>query len=110
MTKIDNDKTLNRLLEIGEYIKNKRNEVLSIEEIQTFLNFAMNMGEFQIYILEKKYKENINLSETDMLEEFLNQTSNEEILTLYDILQNTDEKNIEYIINSYSNKPKTKKL
>lgn len=98
MTKNDNtDKIIERLKEIKEYIKNQRNIDMSISAITIFLGFAMNMGEFQIYVLENQNLENRKLSSTELLEEFLNQTSNEEILVLYDILDNTNVKNIENI-------------
>lgn len=72
-----------RLMEIQTLISNERKISLSFEGLRSFLLRAMNYNGFQ---LEK---------ENDVrLKSFLSVTTDEEILALYDVEENYDEKNL----------------
>ena len=85
-----------RLVEIQEMIKQERNHELSIEELLSFINNAMNYGKFQALLLEKEL-EGEELSFEDKLNMFLSETSNEDILTLYSTEQNYNANNLRAI-------------
>ena len=80
-----------RLVEIQKMLEQERHQELSIEEILIFIKNAMNYGKFQIEISGK------GLSFEEKLKQFLSETSNEEILTLYDIGQNYNANNLKAI-------------
>lgn len=80
-----------RLVEIQKMLEQERHQELSIEEILIFIKDAMNYGKFQIEISDKE------LSFEEKLKQFLSETSNEEILTLYDVGQNYNANNIKAI-------------
>lgn len=72
-----------RLMEIGALISREKKISLSFEGIRIFLLRAMNYNQFQ---LEE--------DEETRFKEFLSVVTDEEILTLYDVLENYDEKNL----------------
>ena len=92
------DDTLNNIERIQKYILDNRGVELSVEEINRFLGFAMNMGDFQLWCLEQEYEYGKKYSREELLRKFLKGTSLDEILVLYDILENTGEKNINNIL------------
>lgn len=85
---------IEKLLELQTALVNERNHCMTIEEIITFLRSAMNFGEFQLTLFSYKI-DGIELSLNEMLKKFLNVISIEQILGLYDILQNFNEVNLE---------------
>ncbi|MBR3363013.1 MAG: hypothetical protein IKG40_03705 [Bacilli bacterium] len=91
---VKKDVLFSRILEIKDYIENNINEKFSIEATIDFLEYAMNMEEFQLLYLENEYLNGITLSSQEKLAVFFNKMSNEEILDLYDSIYNVKEKDV----------------
>ena len=92
---LDKD-VLTRLFELQNYISSERNVNISTDKLLDFLKNAMNYGEFQLW-LEENRSNGITLSFNDKLKKFLSEKTNEDILQLFDIEQNYNERNIESI-------------
>lgn len=87
------DDVIARIVELQNIVKAEKTNI-SIEELLNFLNSAMNYGKFQIWLLENEDKQ---LSKNDKLKKFLSETSDVDILRLFDIEQNYGKNNIESI-------------
>lgn len=85
---------IQRILEVQKLLIHERKHTMSIEEILRFLSSAMNYGKFQLWLWENK-SNGIELNINDKLKKFFSETTNEEILGLYDIEQNYNKNNIE---------------
>lgn len=85
------------ILGIKEYIETQNQKKLSIEEIIDFLETAINISDFQFY--HKKPEET---SSKDIFEQFISQISKEEMLDIYNYINNETKENI--------NLPKSKTL
>lgn len=86
--KLLSEEEVMRLMEIGNLISREKKISLSFESLKNFLVRAMNYNKFQ---LEE--------DEETRFKEFLSVATDEEILALYDTLENYDEKNLASVDN-----------
>lgn len=96
ISELDHD-VISKIIELQGIIFDKKQKSLSVEEMIRFLNIAMNYGNFQIWLLKNQIN-SVKLSTNDKLKKFLEETSIDEILTLYDIVQNYDYANLENVV------------
>lgn len=82
-----------RIMTFKSKLANERNVNMSNEELFSFLDNVMNYDEMQIWLIRKEI-EGVELTLNDKLKKFLELTTDERILILYDIAQNCNEKNI----------------
>ena len=98
---IENNAIISRLITIQSFIKNKRHEDISYNELIEFIKESMNSDDMQIWLIRNQLKD-IKVSFTDELKKFFElNKSNEDILRLYDrykmLNENRNTKNIESI-------------
>lgn len=93
---IQDTNTVLRLFNIKSKLASEKNVTMSDDELLRFLDNAMNYDEMQIWLIEKDIK-GIEVTLDDTLKKFFELKTDEEILTLYDIEQNYNEKNIENV-------------
>ena len=86
-----------RLLDIKSILARERNIDMGFEDLLSFLDNAMNYDEMQIWLTRQNLA-GIELSLNDKLKKFFELRTNEEILFLYDIGQNYNEKNFENVM------------
>ena len=96
-----------RLIDIRSKLAKERNIDMSIEELFSFLNNAMNYDEMQIWLVRKNL-EGIELSFNDTLKKFFELKTDEDILKLYDVEQNYNQSNIDSVKKTLK-KPKNDK-
>lgn len=78
------DKTKEKIIELQGIIEKKKNNKLSPKQLIYFIMSAMNYGEFQIWLIDCTLN-GIKLTYEEQIKKFLEVTSVEEILTIYDI-------------------------
>ena len=93
---IQDDEIILRIWELKQAIREKKQKMMSDDEILTFLRNAMNYGDMQIWLMKEQI-EGIELTLNDELKKFFELKSNDDILRLYDIEQNYDQNNIDEI-------------
>ena len=108
ISELDHD-VIHKIIELQGIILDKKQKSLSVEKMIRFLNSAMNYGKFQIWLLENQI-DGVKLSTNDKLKKFLEETSTDEILTLYDIEQNYDDANLENIAKQTGKGPILEKI
>lgn len=108
ISELDHD-VISKIIELQGIILDKKHKSLSVEKIIRFLESAMNYGKFQIWLLDNPI-DSIKLSANDKLRKFLEETSTDEILTLYDIEQNYDDANLENVVQQTEKGPILEKI
>lgn len=79
---------------------------MSIDELITFLNSAMNYDDMQIWLMKQEIK-GVQLSLNEKLKKFFELKTDDDILRQYDIEQNYDQNNITEIEKVLRRTPKT---
>ena len=108
ISELDHD-VIPKIIELQGIILDKKHKSLSVEKMIRFLESAMNYGKFQIWLLDNQI-DGIKLSTNDKLRKFLEETSTDEILTLYDIEQNYDDANLENVVQQTEKGPILEKI
>lgn len=80
---LDHD-VIPKIIELQGVILERKTKSLSIEKMIDFLNSAMNYGKFQIWLFDCELN-GVKLTINDKIRKFLEETSIEEILKIYDI-------------------------
>ena len=88
----DGEVTL-RLSGLKQEFYSKKQVSMEYDELIDFLKNAMNYDEMQIWIM-KQQANGIEITLNDMLKKFFEFKKNEDILKLYEVEQNYNEKNI----------------
>lgn len=88
------EKVINKIHDIQILLLNERGIELSYDDVLKFLDYAMNIDEFQLWTLEQKYTNKLELTHDELLKTFLDNTSYDDILSLYDIINNMGDNNI----------------
>lgn len=90
------DATLNRILMFQQQIATKKQKNLSLEELLDFLNRAANYNGFQLWLKDLN-EQGRELSKSQKITLLLSRTSDNDLLRLYDVENNYDERNLQSI-------------
>ena len=85
-----------RLISLRKSFKKYKQRSMSYYELILFLKSVMNYGDMQIWLMEKQLLR-IQVTLEEQLKKFFELTTEDDILGLYDIEQNYDQKNIDSI-------------
>ena len=102
---LDED-VVSRINSLQELFLNQKYQNYSDEEMIQFLRSAMNYGKFQLWLIENKLN-GVELSLNDKLKRFLSETSDAQILGLYDVEQSFN--NAENLVEKYETEIKQEK-
>lgn len=90
---IQDDNTIQRLINLKSCFEQTRHKFMSIDELITFLNSAMNYDDMQIWLM-KQQMEGVQLSLNEKLKKFFELKTDDDILIQYDVEQNYNQNNI----------------
>lgn len=90
---ISSDEVIIRLNSVKEMIKTIKKKDLNYEELIGFLEATMGYDDIQLWIIRKKF-EGVTLTLTDKLEKLFELKKDEDIVRLYDTIENVDDINI----------------
>lgn len=100
------DENTIRLINLKLCFEQKKHKFMSIDELITFLNSAMNYDDMQIWLMKQEIK-GVQLSLNEKLKKFFELKTDDDILRQYDIEQNYDQNNITEIEKVLRRTPKT---